>query len=80
MPYSLKGRNVLITGGSRYIYSLTLSVNRLIKVNRKLGVLLCERFVAKNYNIVVNYVLSESATKELAEKVEKEYSIKSCII
>jgi hypothetical protein len=80
MPYSLKGRNVLVTGGSRYIHSLTSSVNRLIKANRGLGALLCERFAAEGCNIVVNYVSSESAAKELAEKVEKEYSIKSCII
>jgi NAD(P)-dependent dehydrogenase (short-subunit alcohol dehydrogenase family) len=80
MPYSLKGRNVLVTGGSRYIHSLTSSVNRLIKANRGLDALLCERFFAEDYNIVVNYVSSESAAKELAKKVEKEYSIKSCII
>jgi NAD(P)-dependent dehydrogenase (short-subunit alcohol dehydrogenase family) len=80
MPYSLKGRNVLVTGGSRYIHSLTLSVNRLTMANRGLGALLCERFAAEDCNIVVNYVSNESAAKELTEKLEKEYSIKSCII
>lgn len=80
MPYSLKGRNVLVTGGSRYIHSLTSSVNRLTMANRGLGALLCERFAAEGCNIVVNYVSNESAAKELTEKLEKEYSVKSCII
>ena len=84
MPYSLKGRNVLVTGGSRYAYILThLDGSRILKTaltfDRGLGALICERFAAEGCNIAVNYLSSEDKAKEVAAKVEK-HSVKSVVI
>lgn len=84
MPYSLKGRNVLVTGGSRYAYIHThLDRGRILKkaltFGRGLGALICERFAAEGCNIAVNYLSSEDKAKEVAAKVEK-HSVKSVVI
>ena len=84
MPYSLKGRNVLVTGGSRYAHIHTyLDRSRILKTaltfDRGLGALICERFAAEGCNIAINYLSSEDKAKEVAAKVEK-HSVKSVII
>ena len=80
MPYSLKGRNVLVTGGSRYAH---LDRSRILKIaltfDRGLGALICERFAAEGCNIAINYLSSEDKAKEVAAKVEK-HSVKSVVI
>ncbi|KIW91377.1 uncharacterized protein Z519_08273 [Cladophialophora bantiana CBS 173.52] len=58
MPYSLKGRNILVTGGSRQV------------LNQGLGALICEKFAAEGSNIVVNYVSSKDRADQVAEKCE----------
>ncbi|RDL37933.1 Short-chain dehydrogenase protein sdr [Venustampulla echinocandica] len=63
MPYSLKGRNVLVTGGSR-----------------GLGALICHLFAKEGCNVAVNYFSSEDSAKGVAEKAEKEFGVKTCLI
>ncbi|KAE8160688.1 hypothetical protein BDV40DRAFT_289896 [Aspergillus tamarii] len=58
MPYSLKGRNVLVTAGSR-----------------GLGALVCEKFAAEGANVLINYHSNAEAAQQLADKLEKEYSV-----
>ncbi|KFX95562.1 hypothetical protein V490_03791 [Pseudogymnoascus sp. VKM F-3557] len=60
MPYELKGRNVLVTGGSR-----------------GLGALICDKFAKEGANVVVNYVSSEAAAKEIAKTISAEYGVKA---
>ncbi|KFY46042.1 hypothetical protein V495_02682 [Pseudogymnoascus sp. VKM F-4514 (FW-929)] len=60
MPYELKGRNVLVTGGSR-----------------GLGALICDKFAKEGANVVVNYVSSEAAAKEIAKTIAAEYGVKA---
>ncbi|KAB8230078.1 hypothetical protein BDV23DRAFT_156342 [Aspergillus alliaceus] len=59
MPYALKGRNVLVTAGSR-----------------GLGALICEKFAAEGANVLINYHSNAEAAQQLADKLEKEYSVK----
>ena len=84
MPYSLKGRNVLVNGGSRYAYiHIHLDRSRILKIaltfDRGLGALISERLHAEGCNITVNYLSSEDKAKEVAAKVEK-HSVKSVVI
>ena len=78
MPYSLKGRNVLVTGGSRQadIFDASKPADDLC---RGLGALICERFAAEGSNVVVNYVSSKEKAEEVAEKV-RGYGVKAAII
>ncbi|KAK2749631.1 hypothetical protein FQN57_005853 [Myotisia sp. PD_48] len=63
MPYSLKGRNVLITGGSR-----------------GLGALVAEKFAAEGSNVAINYVSSGDRAKEVSEKIEATYKVKTVVL
>ncbi|TVY87217.1 Glucose 1-dehydrogenase, partial [Lachnellula willkommii] len=65
MPYSLKGRNVLVTGGSRQ-----WQTNANIATISGLGELICLKFAAEGCNVAVNYNTSEDRAKEVAGKVE----------
>ena len=83
MPYSLKGRNVLVTGGSRYTKNThTAGVyifSNMLIVGRGIGAMICERFAAEGCNVAINYLSSEDRAKEVAAKAEK-HSVKAVII
>ena len=42
--------------------------------------MVCEKFAAEGCNIAINYVSNEERAKQTAEKVEKEYSVKTVLI
>ncbi|CZR60146.1 probable dehydrogenases with different specificities (related to short-chain alcohol dehydrogenases) [Phialocephala subalpina] len=63
MPYSLQGRNVLVTGGSR-----------------GLGALICEKFATEGCNIAVNYVSNFDASTKVAEKLQQNFGVKTCVV
>lgn len=87
MPYSLKGRNVLVTAGSRYANhpksGLRQPYIRTCKTNikpRGLGALIAEKFAAEGCNVAINYVSNLERAKQTAENIEKEYSAKTIMI
>ena len=79
MPYSLKGRNVLVTGGSRQASKLWLRRNIANTRPRGLGALICEKFAAEGSNVAVNYVSSKDRADEVAEKV-RGFGVKAVVI
>lgn len=84
MPYSLSGRNVLITGGSRYESSIgALSyalVNKLISFNRGLGALSAEKFASEGSNVAINYMSSKEIAEKLASDIASKYGVKTVVI
>ncbi|MCJ1255606.1 hypothetical protein MMC24_003423 [Lignoscripta atroalba] len=64
MPYALKGRNVLVTGGSRGLGAL---------VAQKFAAEGCS-------GVAINYVANLERAKQTAEKIEKEYKAKTVVI
>lgn len=51
-----------------------------IVLNRGLGALVAERFAAEGSNVAINYVASADRAKETAEKIEKEYGVKTVVL
>ena len=84
MPYTLKGRNVLVTGGSRYAkpgQRLLYHCVWITKTNpRGLGALIAEKFAAEGCNVAINYVSNLERAKETAAKIEKECGAKTVVI
>ena len=44
--------------------------------SRGLGALVCEKFAAEGANVLINYHSNAEAAQQLADKLEKEYSVK----
>lgn len=80
MPYALQGRNVLITGGSRYLLRFLNEHSQLIKVNRGLGALVAQKFAAEGSNIAINYVSNKEAADRVASNLAKEYNVKTIVV
>ena len=83
MPYSLKGRNVLVTAGSRYeTYPTRLNLRSqcLTYYDRGLGALICEKFAAEGSNIAINYAMSKDRAEQLSRKIEDEHHVKTVLI
>ena len=84
MPYKLKGRNVLITGGSRCADQQSDTTGHcwhdLIFLRRGLGALLAEKFGDEGCNVAINYNESRDRAEATAAKVEKAYHVKTVII
>ncbi|KAJ4673328.1 hypothetical protein HRR95_006179 [Exophiala dermatitidis] len=70
MPYTLKGRNVLVTGGSRQ----ALTTPRSATTSNE------ESFAAEGSNLVVNYVSRKDRADQVAEKCRKEFGVKVVVI
>lgn len=45
-----------------------------------MGALICEKFAAEGCNVAVNYNASKDRAEQVAEKIEKEYKIKTIVI
>lgn len=83
MVYSLKGRNVLVTGGSRSVLIHELrpfphvhrSPSKSNNAIRGLGELVCLRFAAEGCNVAVNYMSSADRASSVAEKVVSDYGV-----
>ncbi|KAI9877867.1 MAG: hypothetical protein M1830_002608 [Pleopsidium flavum] len=102
MPYTLKGRNVLVTGGSRYPVPLTFppfplphpstpphnlyfihknpELTSCSDGDRGLGALVSSKFASEGCNISINYVTNVERAKATAEKIERDYNVKTMII
>lgn len=84
MPYSLKGRNVLVTAGSRYDSMILLPrCKKKLHANhrdRGLGAIICKKFAEEGANVAINYVSNSAAAEELADTLTKEYSTKIFIV
>lgn len=75
MPYSLKERRVLITGGSRQVLFISRNEPRAdsnysATVYRGLGALIAEKFAAEGCHVAINYVSNLERARETAAKVE----------
>lgn len=79
MSYSLKGRNVLVTGGSRYI-SLIIPKTKLTLPNRGLGALVAQKFASEGSNIAINYASSKDAAEKLASEIQSQFGVKTVTI
>lgn len=83
MPYSLAGRNVLITGGSRYEIVETIPAfgpRELIIFDRGLGALVAQKFAAQGSNIAINYMSNKAAADKVASEIASEYNVKTIVI
>ena len=86
MPYTLKGRSVLITGGSRCVCPsklkrrLKFTLIAKLTFDRGLGALVAEKFAAEGSNVVINYVANTERANQIAEKFKKDYKVKTVVI
>lgn len=80
MSYSLKDRNVLVTGGSRYISLLVIPTTKLTLLNRGLGALVAQRFASEGSNIAINYASSKDAAEKLASEIQSQFGVKTITI
>ncbi|KAI9929415.1 hypothetical protein ASPWEDRAFT_134832 [Aspergillus wentii DTO 134E9] len=48
--------------------------------SKGLGAVLCRRFASEGSNIAINYMSSRNKAEQLAASIEKEYSVKTCIV
>lgn len=84
MPYSLKGRNVLVTGGSRYdSMILLLHCKRELRINhqdRGLGAIICKKFAEEGANVAINYVSNSTAAENLADTLTKDNPSKIFVV
>lgn len=81
MPYSLAGRNVLITGGSRYVFLQTPPCgSEADGCDRGLGALSVEKFASEGSNIAINYMSSKETAEKLASDVASKYNVKTVVI
>ncbi|KAL2042273.1 hypothetical protein N7G274_004761 [Stereocaulon virgatum] len=65
MPYSLKNRNVLVTGASS---------------ERGLGAIIAKKFAIEGSNVAIHYNSSAERAKRVAENIEKEHSVKTIVL
>lgn len=80
MSYSLKGRNVLVTGGSRYYSPLVIPKTKLTLPNRGLGALVAQKFASEGSNIAINYASSKDAAEKLASEIQSQFGVKTITI
>ena len=48
--------------------------------HRGLGALVAEKFAAEGSNVAINYVTNAERGNETAEKIEKEFKVKTMVI
>lgn len=80
MSYSLKDRNVLITGGSRYVSPNHHGNTESNITNRGLGALIAQKFASEGSNIAINYVSSKDAAEKLASELQSQFNVKAVTI
>lgn len=87
MPYSLKDRRVLITGGSRQVFVSNPRLNRILSWCkssgadcRGLGALIAEKFAAEGCLIAINYVWNLERARETAVKIEELESYEKKVV
>ena len=84
MPYSLKGRNVLVTGGSRsvkpvHFCAMTRAMLYANNWKRGLGAVICKKFAEEGANIAINYFSNVDAAQKVADSLQP-YSVNIFII
>lgn len=80
MPYSLRGRNVLITGGSRYDCLPILLLKSTTNSNRGLGALVAEKFASEGSNVAINYMSSKETADKVASDLAAKHNVKTIVI
>ena len=86
MPYALKDKSVLITGGSRCVcppilkHKLKSVLVSKLTFRRGLGALVAEKFAAEGSNVAINYVANTERANQIAEKIKKNYKVKTVVI
>jgi hypothetical protein len=91
MPYHLKNRNVLVTGGSAYVlhspfipryFTFCLSPIKKYKLIQTsgLGEAICYSFAAQGANIAINYFNRFDPAEQVRKKCEEKYGVKAVLV